>query len=375
MIEFNKPFVHGDELKYIKDVFELRILSGNGKFTKDCQQFFENKYGFKKSLLTSSGTDALEMIALLLNIQPGDEVIVPSFTFTTTAIAFVLRGAKIVFADSDKLTPNIDLDSLVSLITPRTKAVMIIHYAGIACDMDRLNKICKDSQISLVEDAAHAIDAFYRDQPLGTFGLMSAFSFHETKNIISGEGGMLALNDPQLFDRAEILWEKGTNRVQFYKGAVNKYNWVDVGSSFLPSEITAAFLFGQLNHLEVIQQRRLEIWHRYNDNLISRENDFHFRLPVIPDFAKHNAHIFYLRCGSKKERDELISFLSSNDIMAVFHYLPLHLSPYFEKLHDRRKLSQSESWSDCIIRLPLYYELTDNQVDFISEKILAFYAR
>jgi dTDP-4-amino-4,6-dideoxygalactose transaminase len=348
-------------------------ISGNGKYTKLCHQFFQNKYGFHKVLLTSSCTDALEMCALLLNIQTGDEVIMPSYTFVSTANAFILRGAKIVFADSYSHHPNMNADLMEELITPKTKAIVVMHYAGIANDMAKILSIAQKYNLYVIEDAAQCVDSYYiqdnKKIPLGSLGHLAAFSFHETKNIISGEGGMLVINDSQFEKRAEILWEKGTNRSAFFRGEVDKYGWVDVGSSFLPSEIVAAFLYAQLEHLEDIQNKRLHIWQRYYEQLQPLASKGYFELPYIPQYATNNAHMFYLVCRSLEERTTLIQHLKNKGIQAVFHYLSLHTSPFYKDKHDGRALPNSDKFSDCLVRLPMYYDLTNEDVDFICEEI------
>ena len=339
-------------------------LSGNGAFTKKCQQFFEERYGFRKCLLTTSCTDALEMAAILCDIQPGDEVIVPSYTFVSSALAFVRAGAKIVFADSMKENPNIDAEKIEALITPRTKAIVPVHYAGVACDMDRIMEIAEKHNLIVVEDAAQAIDSYYKGRALGTIGHLSAFSFHETKNIISGEGGMLCINDERFIRRAEIIWEKGTNRAEFFRGEVNKYGWVDTGSSFLPSEVIAAFLWAQLEQLDDIQSRRKYLWELYYTNLspLASRLSPKLALPTIPDYATNNAHMFYLVCNNLEERTRLIKHLKDNGILAVFHYLSLHSSPYYQNKHDGRELPECDRYADCLVRLPMYYDLNDEEV-------------
>jgi dTDP-4-amino-4,6-dideoxygalactose transaminase len=333
-IPFNKPCLVGNELVYIQDCITRGHISGNGIYTKKCERFFEERFGFHKALMTSSCTDALEMTALLMDLQPGDEVIIPSFTFVSTANAYVLRGAKIIFADSESTTPNLDVSRLEALITTKTRAIVAVHYAGMACDMDALCELTRRHNLFLVEDAAHAIGADYKGKPLGGFGQMSTFSFHETKNIIAGEGGMLVINDPALVSRAEILREKGTDRMAFFRGQVDKYTWQDVGSSFLPADYVAAFLWGQLECFGQIQNRRLEIWRQYHELLSPFEEQGHFRLPRIPEGATNNAHMFYLLCNSLEQRAFIIDELKKQDILAVFHYLPLHDSPYYQPKHD-----------------------------------------
>ncbi|MEW6772625.1 MAG: dTDP-4-amino-4,6-dideoxygalactose transaminase [Bacteroidota bacterium] len=372
-LTFNKPHLTGKEVHYMYDAVFNKHISGNGKYTKLCHQFFQNKYGFDKVLLTSSCTDALEMCALLLNIQSGDEVIMPSYTFVSTANAFILRDAKIVFADSYSHHPNMNADLMEELITPKTKAIVVMHYAGIANDMAKILSIAQKYNLYVIEDAAQCIDSFYiqdnKKIPLGSLGHLSAFSFHETKNIISGEGGMLVVNDSQFDKRAEIIWEKGTNRSAFFRGEVDKYGWVDIGSSFLPSEIVAAFLYAQLEHLEDIQNKRLHIWQRYYQQLKPLSDVGYFELPYIPQYATNNAHMFYLVCHSLEERTKLIQHLKNKGIQAVFHYLSLHTSPFYKDKHDGRALPNSDKFSDCLVRLPMYYDLTNEDVDFICEEI------
>ena len=367
MIPFNKPYLSGKETHYITDAVVSGKISGNGKYTKMCQDFFENAFGFKKTLLTTSCTDALEMAAILINIKPGDEVIMPSYTFVSTANAFVLRGAKIVFADSLPHHPNMDCNTIEALITPRTKAIVPVHYAGVACDMDIIMALAQKYNLFVVEDAAQAIDSYYTGKdgvkkPLGTIGNLAAFSFHETKNIISGEGGMLAINDAQFIDRAEIIWEKGTNRSAFFRGEVNKYRWVDIGSSFLPSEIIAAFLWAQIENLDDIQKVRQQHWQNYYSHLKTWTEINHIQLPVLPDFGTNNGHMFYLICQSSGQRDAIIQHLKDHDILSVFHYLSLHSSPFYEHLHDDRILKNSDHFTNTLLRLPMYYELNVSQV-------------
>jgi len=364
-IPFNKPYLMGKEAHYMYQAVYNGKLSGNGEFTKRCQRFFEEKYGFKKCLLTTSCTDALEMAAILCDIKPGDEVIVPSYTFVSSALAFVRQGAKIVFADSMKRNPNIDAELIESLITPRTKVIVPVHYAGVACDMDRIMEIAGKHHLLVVEDAAQAIDSYYKGCPLGTIGHLSAFSFHETKNIISGEGGMLGINDEHFIRRAEIIWEKGTNRAEFFRGEVNKYGWCDIGSSFLPSEVIAAFLWAQLEDLEDIQSKRKQLWNKYYELLTPLSKEGRFLLSDIPEYATNNAHMFYLVCNDLQQRTELIKKLRDNDILAVFHYLSLHSSEYYKDKHDGRILPECDRYADCLVRLPMYYELTKNDVDCI----------
>ena len=375
MIDFNRPHLTGKETHYIYQAVADGKISGNGTFTKRCQQFFEERYGFRKCLLTTSCTDALEMAAILCDIQPGDEVIVPSYTFVSSALAFVREGAKIVFADSMAENPNIDAEKIEALITPRTKVIVPVHYAGVACDMDRIMEIADKHNLIVVEDAAQAIDSYYKGRPLGSIGHLSAFSFHETKNIIAGEGGMLCINDDRFIRRAEIIWEKGTNRAEFFRGEVNKYGWVDTGSSFLPSEVVAAFLWAQLEHLDDIQTRRKHLWELYHAGLSPLTSNLSpkLALPVLPDYATNNAHMFYLVCNNLEQRTALIKHLKDNGIQAVFHYLSLHSSPYYADKHDGRELPECDRYADCLVRLPMFYDLKDEQVIEVCEIIKRYY--
>lgn len=373
MIPFNKPYLTGKEAHYMYQAVYTGKLSGNGVFTKKCQKYLEDRYGFKKALLTTSGTDALEMCAMLAGIKPDDEVIVPSYTFVSSALAFIREGAKIVFADSSQSNPNIDPDKLESLITPRTRAIVVVHYAGVACDMDKIMEIADRHGIIVVEDAAQAIDSYYKGRPLGSIGHLGAFSFHETKNIISGEGGLLTINDPRFIRRAEIIWEKGTNRAEFFRGEVNKYGWCDTGSSFLPSEITAGFLWAQLENLDDIQRRRRELWDSYMQALLPLAEKGYFSLPHIPDYATNNAHMFYIVLPDLETRSRLISHLKEHGIMAVFHYLSLHSSAYYADKHDGRELPECDRYADCLVRLPLFYELTHEQISEITGTIRNFF--
>lgn len=369
MIPFNRPYLTGNEKINIAKVFENRKLAGDGEFTKKCQSWFEKQYGFQKALLTTSCTDALEMSALLLDIKPGDEVILPSFTFVSTANAFALRGATLKFADSQVGNPNIDPGEIECLITPSTRAIVVVHYAGVACDMDRILALAARHNIPVIEDAAQAIDSYHNGRALGSLGSLSTFSFHETKNIICGEGGLLAINDPQYAARAEIIREKGTNRSSFFRGEVDKYGWVDVGSSFLPSDILAGFLYAQIEAIEQIQNQRKRVWQRYWDNFKREKLRAEVTLPNIPQYATNNAHMFYLVCESLEQRSVLISTLKANNISAVFHYLSLHKSPYFEASHDGRNLPNSDRYTDCLVRLPMFAELNDSQVDEITHVV------
>lgn len=377
MITFNKPFLTGKEAHYMYQAVYTGKLSGNGVFTKKCQNFFETNYGFKKVLMTTSGTDALEMAAILCDVQPGDEVIVPSYTFVSSALAFVRQGARIIFADSCKNNPNIDPDKLEALITSKTKVIVPVHYAGVACDMDKIMEIASKHNILVVEDAAQAIDSYYKGKPLGGIGHLGCFSFHETKNVTAGgEGGLLVVNDDSFMRRAEIIWEKGTNRAEFFRGMVNKYGWVDTGSSFLPSEINSAFLWAQLESLETIQSRRQSIWNQYYNGLKPLAENGFFKLPDIPRYATNNAHMFYFVCRSFEERTALISFLKEKGILAVFHYLSLHLSEYYKEHHigEIPDLPNCNRFADCLVRLPMFYELNNEDVIEILSSIKEFYS-
>ena len=371
---FNKPHLTGKEVHYMYQAVYNGKLSGNGEYTKQCQTFFEQRYGFLKCLLTTSGTDALEMCAMLCNLQPGDEVIVPSYTFVSTALAFLREGTKVVFADSMRRNPNLDAETLEALITPRTRVIVPVHYAGVACDMDAIMAVAEKHNLLVVEDAAQAIDSYYKEKPLGSIGHLAAFSFHETKNITAGgEGGLLVVNDERFMRRAEILWEKGTNRAEFFRGEVNKYGWVDMGSSFLPAEINAAFLWAQLENLDEIQSKRKQLWNRYNELLKPLADQGCFSLPDIPDYATNNAHMFYLVCNTLEERTSLIKHMKDNGVLAVFHYLSLHSSPYYKDKHDNRELSNCDRYADCLVRLPMFFDLSIEDVGRICSIITEYY--
>ncbi len=375
MIPFNKPFISGKELAYIEDAVASGKLSGNGKYTRLAQNFFEQKYQMKKTLLTTSCTDALEMAAILIGIEPGDEVIIPSYTFVSTANAFVLRGAKIVFADSRSDHPGVDEKSLKSLITDKTKAIVPVHYAGVACDMDMIMDLASEHNLFVIEDAAQAVDSYFTSRtgeklPLGSIGHLATFSFHETKNISSGEGGLLAINDERFVGRAEIIWEKGTNRASFFRGEINKYGWVDIGSSFLPSEITSAFLWAQLEHLSDIQAKRIEIWNRYNSHFVTKLESFGMKTPIIPSYAENNGHMYYIIAKDGGQRDYVLMRMKESGSLAVFHYLSLHQSEFFKNCHDGRDLPMSDQYSDRLIRMPFFVELTMEQIDHISKTLL-----
>lgn len=358
-IPFNKPWLAGDEMKYIRQAVEGGHLSGNGPFTQRCHRFFEERYHFKKVLLTTSCTDALEMCALLLDIQPGDEVIVPSYTFVSTALAFVRQGATIVFADSRPDHPGMDETVLESLITPRTKVIVPVHYAGVACDMEVIMAIADKYNIFVVEDAAHAMESFYNGRSLGGIGHLACFSFHETKNVQCGEGGMLVINDARFVDRAEIIWEKGTNRAAFFRGEVDKYGWVSMGSSFLPSDLSAAFLLAQLEQLEEIQRRRVALWHWYDDHVEELLDGYQYSMPVIPDYATVNGHAYYVVCDTAQERDRMLRGLKQRGIHAVFHYLQLEKSYFMKQRQNSTHCPQSQRYTQCLVRLPFYMGLEE----------------
>jgi dTDP-4-amino-4,6-dideoxygalactose transaminase len=373
-IPFNKPFLSGKELEYIEQAVKIGKISGDGDFTKKSHAFFEHRYGFQKCLLTTSCTAALEMAAILADIKEGDEVIVPSYTFVSTANAFVLRGAKIIFCDSRNDHPGMDESMLESLITEKTRMIVPVHYAGVACDMDKITDLAREHGIIVVEDAAQAIESYYTcsdgtRKPLGGIGHMSAFSFHETKNIISGEGGMIVLNEPSFNERSEIIREKGTNRSKFFRGEIDKYGWVDIGSSYLPSEIIAAFLFAQLESIDRIQERRKILWDAYWDNLGDIDQSGLIKKPVIPPYATNNAHMFYIVCKTLELRNAIISALKALSILSVFHYQSLHKSEYFSQKQKVPVLPNADLYSDNLLRLPFYYELGLEQVELICRTI------
>ena len=374
-IPFNKPCLTGKEAHYMYQAVYTGKLSGNGYFTQKCQQFFMKRYGFKKCLLTTSGTDALEMCAMLCDLKPGDEVIVPSYTFVSTALAFLREGAKVVFADSMDSNPNLDAEKLEALVTPRTRVIAPVHYAGVACDMGVIMAVAERHNLIVVEDAAQAIDSFYKGKALGGVGHLGAFSFHETKNITAGgEGGLLVINDERFIRRSEILWEKGTNRAEFFRGAVNKYGWVDMGSSFLSSEINAAFLYAQLENLDDIQSKRQKLWEQYFVGLQQLAGKGLIRLPQIPGYATNNAHMFYIVCRNLEERSGLIKFLKEHEILAPFHYLSLHKSDYYKAHNDNiPKLPYCDMYADCLVRMPMFYELELEQVDMIVATIKEYF--
>lgn len=373
MIRFNKPYQTGHELDYIRDALERGRLAGNGDYTQKCHAFFEARYGFPKVLLTTNCTHALEMSAVMMGLEPGDEVIMPSYTFVTTASAFVLHGAKVVFADSRPEHPNMDLEQVEELITERTKGLVVMHYGGMACDMEKALELCEKHGLYLIEDAAQAVDATYKDRPLGGIGHFATFSFHETKNVVTGEGGMIAVNAPEQIERAEIVWEKGTNRAAFFRGEVDKYGWVDVGSSYLPSEVDAAFLYAQLEQLDYIQEERIKLWDYYYENLKELETAGKLELPRIPEHASNNAHLFYVVTASLEERTALIEHLKEKGVRAVFHYQSLHKSPFYQDKHDGRELPNADRYSDRLLRLPFFIELSEEERRYVVESVRGFF--
>ncbi|ATX82058.1 dTDP-4-amino-4,6-dideoxygalactose transaminase [Mariprofundus ferrinatatus] len=370
IIPFNKPFMTGDEVDHILKAHSNGQLAGNGPFTERCQHWLENKTSSRKALLTHSCTAALEMAAILIDLKPGDEVIMPSYTFVSTANAFVLRGAIPVFVDIREDTLNINETLIEAAITAKTKAVVVVHYAGVACEMDTIMALAARHDLFVIEDAAQGVMAEYKGKPLGGIGHLAAYSFHETKNVISGEGGALLINDERFIERAEIIWEKGTNRSSFFRGEVDKYTWVDVGSSFLPGELIAAFLWAQLEHANEITDRRLQIWQNYHKAFVSIETTGRIRRPIIPDRCRHNAHMYYLLLNSLEERSQLISGLKIDGIMSVFHYVPLHLAPAGKKYcRAHGSLTVTEQLSDRLVRLPLWPGLEEQQ-PYVIERAL-----
>lgn len=369
-IKFNEPFITGNEITYMNEVIASRSIAGNGQFTKKCQHFFENRWDFKQCLFTHSGTGALEMAAILLNIGPGDEVIVPSYTFPTTALAFKRQGAKIVFVDVKESHPCLDESLLENLITVKTKAIVVVHYGGVSCHMDHIITLSQKYNIPIVEDAAQAIGGMYKKRALGGLGSIGCYSFHESKNIHCGEGGMLVVNHDSYIDRAEIIWEKGTNRSAFLNGKVKKYECVDLGSSYLPSELQASFLFAQLEQMDSLIQKRNELWNLYFE-LLSREE--YFDCPYIPPYATHNSHVFYITVQHKHVREKLINHLKKDGISAVFHYQSLHNSPFFRDENSTRTFPNSDKYTNCLVRLPLHHQLTKSDIHLIVSSIRKFY--
>ena len=373
IIPFTKVFLNDSENKYIQDCLSSRKIGGSGKYTNQCLSFLQNRFGFLNTILTPSCTDALEMCSILLNFNKDDEIILPSYSFVSCALPFELRGSKLIFADSCEDNPNIDADKLEALITPKTKAILLIHYGGYACDLDKIITLCKKYNIFLIEDAAHSVNSFYKGKPLGSFGTLSVFSFHETKNISCGEGGLLIVNDASYFSRAEILRDKGTNRSAFFHGKVDKYTWVDVGSSFVLSDLLAALLLSQLENLDIIQQKRMDIWNIYSEKLNVLQKNGICSVTRIPENTTNNAHLFYLVCKNAQDRIDLAKYLKSFGIQASFHYQSLHASPYFASKHDGRTLSNSDKFSNQLLRLPLYPDLTNEDAETISNHVLKYY--
>lgn len=372
-LPFNRPYMTGHELDYIKQAHESGHLSGDGQFTAKCHDWLQNELACYKALLTHSCTAALEMSAILLDLQPGDEVIMPSYTFVSTANAFVLRGAKPVFVDIRRDTLNIDENKIEAAITKKTKAIVPVHYAGVGCEMNSILAIAKAHDLRIVEDAAQGLNAWYRGQPLGSIGDMGTISFHETKNVISGEGGALIINNEKYTDRAEIIRDKGTNRKQFLQGHVDKYTWVDVGSSFLPSEIIAAFLYSQLENSNSINAMRLSAWSRYHEALEQLEEKGKLRRPTIPEHCQHNGHLYYILLDSKEHRDALIQRMSEANISAVFHYIPLHQAPVAAKFCDvDQPLGNTEELSGRLLRLPLWPNIQQDEQARVLDVINCF---
>ncbi len=375
MIVFNEPPYVGKEVEYIKDAIANNKICGDGSYTKKCNNWIEEKTGTKKALLTTSCTHATEMAALLTEIKPGDEVIMPSFTFVSTADAFVLRGAKVVFVDIRPDTMNIDEKLIEAAITDKTKAIVPVHYAGVACEMDTIMDIAKKYNLYVIEDAAQGVMSTYKGRALGTIGDYGCFSFHETKNYSMGEGGALLINDESNIELAEIIREKGTNRSKFFRGQIDKYTWVEAGSSYLPSDMNAAYLWAQFEMAEEINNHRLKLWNMYYEKLEELANDGRIDLPFIPDECQHNAHMFYLKTKDLEERTELIQYLKENDVWAVFHYIPLHSAPAgvkYGRFHGADIYTTRES--ERLVRLPMFYNLKIKQVEKICEIVCKFYS-
>lgn len=376
MINFNVPPFTGREMEYIRNCVESQKICGDGAYTKKCNEWLEKKTGSTKCLLTTSCTHATEMAALLTEIQPGDEVIMPSYTFVSTADAFVLRGAVPVFVDIRPDTMNIDENLIEAAITDKTKAIVPVHYAGVSCEMDKIMEIAKKYNLIVIEDAAQGIMSTYKGKALGTIGDFGCFSFHETKNYSMGEGGALLIRDEKYAEDAEIIREKGTNRSKFYRGQIDKYTWVNFGSSYLPSDMNAAYLFAQLEMAEEINNARLACWDRYYESLKPLAEAGYIELPVVPEGCVHNAHMFYIKAKDVEERTELINYLKSKEVLSVFHYIPLHTAPAGQKyarFHGEDKYTTRES--ERLTRLPMYYGLTIEQVDYICEQVKSFYLK
>lgn len=376
MINFNVPPLVGKEYEYIREAIASHKICGDGAFTKKCHAWLEQRFGSKKMLLTTSGSSALDMAALLCGIQPGDEVILPSFTFSSTANSFAIYGAKLVFVDVRPDTMNIDETLIEAAITDKTRAIVPVHYAGVACEMDTIMDIARRHNLYVVEDAAQGVMSTYKGRPLGTIGDVGCYSFHETKNYSMGEGGAVSVNNPEMIERSEILREKGTNRAKFFRGQVDKYNWVDIGDSFLPSELNAAYLYAQLEKADEINNDRLNTWEEYNKAFKPLEEAGLVALPVIPEGCVHNAHMYYLKCRSLDERTDFIRFLKEKGVMAVFHYVPLHSAPaglHFGRFHGEDKYTTADS--DRLVRLPMYYGLSAEDRNTVIEAVKEFYAK
>ena len=376
MVDFNVPPCVGNEIEYVKQAIEAHKICGDGQFTKKCHQWMEDRFNAQKVLLTTSGTTALDMAMLLCNLQPGDEVILPSYTFSSTATSAVLAGAKLVFVDVRPDTMNIDENKIEDAITDRTKVIIAMHYAGVACEMDTIMDIAKRHNLIVVEDAAQGVMSKYKGKYLGTIGTFGCYSFHETKNYSMGEGGALVINDPEYNERAEILREKGTNRAKFFRGQVDKYTWVDFGDSYLPSELNAAYLWAQLLNADEINDNRIATWNRYYQGLQTMAKEGKFEIPTVPEECEHNAHMFYLKCKDLKERSEFIKFMKEKELYCVFHYIPLHSAPAGEKFgrfdgEDEFTTKESER----LVRLPMYYGLREDQVDLVVEGIKEFFSK
>ena len=376
MVDFNVPPCVGNEIEYVKQAIESHKICGDGQFTKKCHQWMEDRFNAQKVLLTTSGTTALDMAMLLCDLQPGDEVILPSYTFSSTATSAVLACAKLVFVDVRPDTMNIDENKIEDAITDRTKVIIAMHYAGVACEMDTIMDIAKRHNLIVVEDAAQGVMSKYKGKYLGTIGTFGCYSFHETKNYSMGEGGALVINDPEYNERAEILREKGTNRAKFFRGQVDKYTWVDFGDSYLPSELNAAYLWAQLLNADEINDNRIATWNRYYQGLQTMAKEGKFEIPTVPEECEHNAHMFYLKCKDLKERSEFIKFMKEKELYCVFHYIPLHSAPAGEKFgrfdgEDEFTTKESER----LVRLPMYYGLLEDQVDLVVEGIKEFYSK
>lgn len=375
MIHFNRPPITGDESKYIEEAIASHKICGDGNYTVKCSNWMENKFHAKKILLTTSGSTALDMALMLCNIQPGDEVILPSYTFSSTANAAVLCGARLVFVDVDPLTMNMDPTLIEQAVTDRTRVIIVMHYAGVACYMDAIMDIARRYGLKVVEDAAQAIFATYQSRQLGTIGDFGCFSFHETKNLSMGEGGALIINDENYIEQAEILREKGTNRSKFFRGEVDKYSWVDFGGSYLPSELNAAYLWAGLCHVDEINQARMRIWERYRTFFDSLTEEGRVQTPFIPDYAKHNAHMFYIKLKNLDERTKFIRYFRDRDILTPYHYVPLHSAPAgrkYGRFSGEDKYTTKES--ERLVRLPLYYNMTEEELNTVIETLEMFFS-